>query len=231
MRSPINDINRLHKFLASQTVYPILLSTLFGLTLFGARVLQSQSFAYLNLIWNLFLAWIPFWMSIWAAMLYVTRPGRWWVLIFPGFLWLIFFPNAPYIITDFLHLAERPRIPLWYDILMVATFAWTGCFLAIASLRTMQIIVKNHIGWLMSWIFAGITLGLGGLGIYLGRFSRWNSWDIFIAPNEILHEVALRVFNPLSNIRFFGFTILFTSFLLICYLMFITIRKEPDTLT
>lgn len=228
MRSPINDI---HKFLASQTVYPILLSTLFGLALYAARVLQSNSFAYLNLIWNLFLAWIPFWMSIWAAVLYTTRPGRWWVLIFPGFLWLIFFPNAPYIITDFLHLEDRPRIPIWYDILMLATFAWTGCFLAIASLRTMQIIVKNHLGWLMSWIFAGSALILGGLGIYLGRFSRWNSWDIFISPNEIVHEVVLKVVNPLSNLRFIGFTMLFSSFLLICYLMFITIRKEPESIT
>lgn len=228
MRSPINDI---HRFLASQTVYPILLSTLFGLALYAARVLQSNSFAYLNLIWNLFLAWIPFWMSIWAAVLYTTRPGRWWVLIFPGFLWLIFFPNAPYIITDFLHLEDRPRIPIWYDILMLATFAWTGCFLAIASLRTMQIIVKNHLGWLMSWIFAGSALILGGLGIYLGRFSRWNSWDIFISPNEIVHEVVLKVVNPLSNLRFIGFTMLFSSFLLICYLMFITIRKEPESIT
>jgi uncharacterized membrane protein len=228
MPSPINDINRLHKFLASQTVYPILLSTLFALALYVARVLQSHSFAYLNLIWNLFLAWVPFWLSIWAAALYTNRPGRWWVLIFPGFLWLIFFPNAPYIITDFLHLSDRPRIPMWYDILMLATFAWTGCFLAIASLRTMQIIVKDHIGWVFSWAFAGIALGLGGLGIYLGRFSRWNSWDIFLSPNEILYEVVLKTVNPLSNLRFFGFTILFSSFLLICYLMFITIRKEPQ---
>jgi uncharacterized membrane protein len=111
---------------------------------------------------------------------------------------------------------------------MLATFAWTGCFLAIASLRTMQVIVRHHVGWLLSWAFAGIALGLGGLGIYLGRFSRWNSWDIFISPNEIIYEVVLRVLNPLSNLRFFGFTILFSSFLLICYLMFVTIRKEPQ---
>jgi uncharacterized membrane protein len=228
MRSPINDINRLHQFLASQTVYPILLSTLFALALYVARVWQSHSFAYQNLIWNIFLAWIPFWLSIWAAALYTARPGRRWVLILPGFLWLIFFPNAPYLITDFLHLSDRPRIPMWYDILMLATFAWTGCFLAIASLRTMQVIVRHHVGWLLSWAFAGIALGLGGLGIYLGRFSRWNSWDIFISPNEIIYEVVLRVLNPLSNLRFFGFTILFSSFLLICYLMFVTIRKEPQ---
>jgi uncharacterized membrane protein len=226
MQSQTNDLNRLHRFLTSQATYAILLSTLFALALFIARILQSHSVEYRNLIWNLFLAWIPYLFSLWTAALYALRPGRWWVLIFPGFLWLIFFPNAPYIITDFLHLSNRPGVPIWYDILLLATFAWTGCFLAIASLRTMQIIVKNHFGWLLSWFFVGAALTLGGLGIYLGRFSRWNSWDLFFTPKEILSDVAMRVMNPLSNLNFFGFTILFTGFLLVSYLMFISIRKE-----
>jgi uncharacterized membrane protein len=226
MENITSEIFRIHRFLSRQTIYPILLSTVFCLGLFSARVLHSHSFAYKNLIWNLFLAWIPYLFSIWAAALYSSRSGRWWVLIFPGFLWLIFFPNAPYIITDFLHLADRPRIPIWYDILMLASFAWTGCFLAIASLRTMQLLVKNHVGWVMSWVFAGAVLTLGGIGIYLGRFSRWNSWDIFFFPKEILYDVAVRVVNPLSNINFFGFTSIITIFLIVCYLMFITIRKD-----
>ena len=226
MKTLIKDLDRLHHFLLGQTMYPILLSTFFAVALFAARVLHSHSFAFQNLIWNLFLAWMPYLFSFWAAALYASKSGRWWVIIFPGFLWLIFFPNAPYIITDFLHLAYRPGVPIWFDILMLATFAWTGCFLAIASLRTMQIIVRNHLGWLMSWVFAGSVLALGGLGIYLGRFSRWNSWDIFISPKEILYEVAFRVLNPLSNLTFFRFTTLFTVFLLVCYLMFISIRRE-----
>jgi uncharacterized membrane protein len=228
MQNMINQLQGLHHFLARQTIYPILLSTAFALALFSSRVLQSQSFAYRNLIWNLFLAWMPYLFSLWAAALYSSRPGRWWVLIFPGILWLIFFPNAPYIITDFLHLADRPGVPIWYDILMLATFAWTGCFLAIASLRTMQLLVKNHVGWLMSWVFAGSVLTLGGIGIYLGRFSRWNSWDIFFSPKEIFLDVATRVVNPLSNLSFFGFTIIFTAFLIVSYLMFISIRRDSN---
>lgn len=228
MQNLINDLQSLHRFLARQTIYPILLSTFFSLALLSARVLQSHSFAYRNLIWNLFLAWIPYLFSIWAAALYVSRPGRRWVIIFPGILWLIFFPNAPYIITDFLHLADRPRIPIWYDILMLAAFAWTGFFLAIVSLRTMQIIVKNHFGWFMSWVFAGTALTLGGIGIYLGRFSRWNSWDIFFSPKEILFDVAVRIVNPLSNLNFFGFTTIITAFLIVFYLMFISIRRDSN---
>jgi uncharacterized membrane protein len=228
MQNLMGRFEKLHQFLANQTLYPITLSTIFALALFTARVIQSYSFAYTNLIWNLFLAWLPFLFSLWAAALYSARPDRKWVLLIPGFFWLLFFPNAPYIITDFLHLKERPGIPIWYDILMLAAFAWTGFFLAIASLRTMQLLVKNQFGWLPSWLFAGSALTLASIGIYLGRFSGWNSWDIFFSPKEILYDVAVRAINPLSNLNFYGFTSIITAFLIICYMMFISIRKDSQ---
>ena len=229
MQNYMNKFYKIHDFLVDQSIYPILLSTLFALALFSLRVFQSYAIAYGNLIWNLFLAWLPLVFSIWAAALYMKRSERRWVIIFPGFLWLIFFPNAPYIITDFLHLKDRPGIPIWYDILMLAAFAWTGFFLAIASLRTMQQLVRDRFGWLVSWIFAGSVLTLAGVGIYLGRFSRWNSWDILFSPKEILYDVAIRIANPLSNLNFFGFTTITTAFLIICYLMFISMRKDSAT--
>lgn len=223
----LNDRFKLiHQFLVTQTIYPIILSTIFALGLFTMRVLQSYTIAYSNLIWNLFLAWLPLIFSILTIKLYKSNPEKRWVLIFPGFLWLLFFPNAPYIITDFLHLKQRPGIPIWYDILMLAAFAWTGLFLAIASLRTMQILVKNHLGLIPSWIFATSVLSLAGIGIYLGRFSRWNSWDIFFTPKEILTDIAFRILNPVNNLNFYGFTGIITTFLVICYLMFITMRNE-----
>ena len=226
MLNPLDYLGRLHRFVNSQLLYPIVLSTLLAFALFSARVIQSQAFTYKNLVWNLFLAWLPFLFSLTAAALHAFFPKRWWLLIFPGLMWLIFFPNAPYIITDFLHLMDRPSVPLWYDILLLATFAWTGCFLAIASLRTMQILVKNYLGWFLSWVFAFFALASGGLGIYLGRFSGWNSWDLFFQPKDILYDIAIRFVNPLSNLRFFGFTILFTAFLVICYLTFVSVRPE-----
>ena len=96
--------------------------------------------------WNLFLAWMPYACGLWAAHLHRQGPGRWWMLLIPATLWAIFFPNAPYIVTDFVHLRERPPISLWYDLGMLATFAWTGCLLAIVSLNTMQALVQNYLG-------------------------------------------------------------------------------------
>lgn len=220
-----NLLYRMHRFFRDQLIYPLLLSTVLALATYFARVLLSDNLNYRNLVWNLFLAWLPYIFSVWAAALHRLAP-RWWILLLPpAALWLIFFPNAAYILTDFLHLEERAYIPLWFDILLLSMFAWTGIFLTIASLKTMQDIVRSYLGGLLSWLFVAVALGMSGLGIYLGRFERWNSWDLLIHPRSILADVLARFINPLNNLRFFGFTILFTAFLLVVYLMFISVRQ------
>ncbi len=221
---------KIHRFLATQSFYPIVLSTGLALFTYSGRIYQSDSWlVYRNLVWNLFLAWVPYLFSMLAAYFYITTPKRWWRIVAAGGLWLIFFPNAPYIITDFLHLYQRPYVPLWYDILLISIFAWTGIFLAIASLHTMQRITRRYFGKAMGWVFVGIALGLSGLGIYLGRFERWNSWDLLIRPRSIIEDVMGRFADPLDNLRFFAFTMLFTAFLLVCYLMFLS-SGYPDRL-
>lgn len=220
----------LNRFFLRQSLYPILLSSALALSLYVGRVLLSDNhWVYANLVWNLFLAWVPYLCSIWADGTHRLFSRRWGLLIIPGGLWLIFFPNAAYIVTDFLHLEEYWNIPLWYDLLLLASFAWTGIFLSIASLRTMQFLIMNYLGRLASWFFVGVALGLSGLGIYLGRFERWNSWDLLFNPKAILKDIAVWLVNPFDNLRFFGFTILFTSFLLVCYLTFVSVRRMDET--
>jgi uncharacterized membrane protein len=224
-----HDLRTLHRFLSGQLFYPILLSTALALSMYAFRVyLTHNRVIYINLVWNIFLAWIPYLCSLGAIAIARRYPRQWWLLIVPGALWLIFFPNAPYILTDFLHLDERASVPLWYDILMLVSFAWTGLFLAITSLRVMQLLVKTHLGSGLSWVFVGVALGLSGLGIYLGRFERWNSWDLFFHPKTIMKDVAVLLANPMDNLRFVGFTILFTAFLLVCYLTFISVRRMDE---
>jgi uncharacterized membrane protein len=156
--------------------------------------------------------------------MHVRRPTWIWPLAVPVALWLLFFPNAPYLVTDFLHLVEREPVPIWYDILMLATFAWTGVLLGFASLRAIQTIVADHLGQFASWLFVSGSLGLGGLGIYLGRFSRWNSWDVFSEPKAVLKDLLLPFTSPLNNKEFFGFSLLFAAFLLVGYLAYVSMR-------
>jgi uncharacterized membrane protein len=215
---------KIHRFLMDQLLYPILLSTLLAVGMYAGRVYFSQQWSFLYLIWNLFLAWLPYLFSLLAAGLDRMYPRHGWLLLAPGAAWLAFFPNAPYLLTDFLHLRERYPIPMWYDTGLLAAFAWTGVFLAIASLRTMQALVRAHAGWLFSWAFVTAVAGLSGLGVYLGRFLRWNSWDLLFQPFNILEDLLARLADPLSHRGFLGFTLMFTAFLLVCYLMFISVH-------
>jgi uncharacterized membrane protein len=225
----MNSFKGLHIFFLEHSFYPIVLSSALAIVLFFGRVLRSDSLVYRNLVWNLALAWVPYLASLWAASFYRLMPRFPWLLVFPGALWLAFFPNAPYIVTDFLHLQPRPGIPIWYDILLLATFAWTGLFLAIISLRTMHALIKQQTGWLIGWLFAGTALLLGGLGIYLGRFSRFNSWDLVLNPTDVLYDVAIRFVDPIRNLSFFGFTLLFSAFLWVVYLTVTSISHEATT--
>jgi uncharacterized membrane protein len=207
-----------HHFAVRQGLYPVVLATLLAAALFIGRVYLSSSLIFIGLVWNLFLAWIPYLVSLGLSLLKPGRPWRWGYLAGLGLVWLIFFPNAPYIVTDFLHLQHRPPIPIWYDIAFIAVFAWCGLFLGVFSLRTMQQLVRQAAGRLAGWVFVAGVVGLSGLGIYLGRFLGWNSWDLLFQPRAILTDVAVRLANPLQHPGTFGVTLIFALFLLVCYL-------------
>jgi uncharacterized membrane protein len=214
----LDRLRRVHRFLADHSLYPLLFSSILAVFLFAARVMRSGSTTYLNLPWNLFLAWIPYVAALWAVHLHRARPGRWWVLLIPGALWLAFFPNAPYILTDFWHLAHRPPVPVWYDIGLLSLFALTGLFLGILSLRMMQCLMEHYLGRLLGWGFVLVSLVLCGLGIYLGRFLRWNSWDLLLNPHGVLADIAVRLANPLEHAQTYGVTLRFGAILLVVYL-------------
>ena len=217
-----NHFFRIHSF------YPLLLSTMMACAFYAFRVIYSGTYNYANLLWNLTLAWLPYIFAVIASSVYGITPKRWWLIFLFGFLWLVFFPNAPYIVTDFYYLDPRPPVPLWFDISLIAIFAFTGCFLAIASLRTIHVMIDKSLGRIYGWLFALFSLGLASFGVYLGRFGRYNSWDILLEPKSILQEIAGNLLNPLDNLGFVGFTIMFTSILLVFYLMFVTASMPSD---
>jgi uncharacterized membrane protein len=215
-----DDLRQLHHFLMRHALYPMLLSTGLACGLFAGRVYLSHGGTYRFLVWNLFLAWIPYVSALGVAWLHQTRPRQWWLLVLPSAIWLLFFPNAPYIITDFLHLQTRWAVPTWYDTILIAAFSWSGLFLGIFSLRAMQSLVRAFLGPIVSWLFVFGALVASSLGIYIGRFLRWNSWDLLLHPQNVWDDVVFRLANPLVYRQTFGVTLLFAAFLLVCYLTF-----------
>jgi len=137
------------------------------------------------LIWNLFLAWMPYVLSLWIVSLCRSPQRRWWSLPFATIAWALFLPNAPYIMTDFGHLLHPRRFPFMYDMVTIFAFAWTGLLLGLTSLHLLQKEVRGAWGKLAAGTFVlGATL-MTGMGIYLGRFLRWNSWDILRRPGRM----------------------------------------------
>ena len=184
-----------------------------------ARMAYSNSQDYSALTFNLELAWIPF---IFASIAYAVSWSRKLLyLVVPvcAFVWLIFFPNAPYILTDFQHLnTNATNAPLWYDVLMLVWFAWTGLLLGVVSLYLMQEIVTRAFGRVTGWLFTIAVTFLSSFGIFLGRFYRWNSWDILGDPMPIAHDIWGFLRHPFANLRVYGFTLLFTLLFLFVYL-------------
>jgi uncharacterized membrane protein len=183
-----------------------------------ARWLRAGSPEFGFLAWNLFLGAIPLVAS--GLLVRADRnreavPVR--VVWFA--LWLLFLPNAPYIVTDFIHLAPRPPIALWFDIAVIYSFAAAGVILGYASVADVHALFARHWGAAAGWAVALTALLLSGLGVFLGRFVRWNSWDALLHPHRLLSHVASRSLDPADHSRSIGVTLVYGVGLMLGYVV------------
>ncbi len=207
---------------------PAVLCTGLSVSLIVARWSYTGQPAYLFLVWNLFLAWVPWVCAVPLAAIPSRAMHRWKLL--PLFCtWLAFLPNAPYLVTDLLHLRPRAGVPLWFDAALLFVFAWTGCLLGFLSLTAVHGRLEAWLGRTVGWLFvAGVSL-LSGFGIYLGRFPRWNSWDIITRPEQLLSDVMARLLNPTGHPRTMVVTLLFATLMIAGYTAFARMRCGPLT--
>lgn len=169
------------------------------------------------LVWNLFLAAVP---AMASTMLGRAARDRANPLVQLGWfaLWLLFLPNAPYIVTDFIHLGPRPPVPFWFDIALFVSCAGTGLMLGYAATAEVQRVVAARFGAPISWVVALGALFLSGFGIYLGRFMRWNSWDVVARPGALLGQIGDRLFDPGGHPRTVAVTLVYGVGLVLGYL-------------
>jgi uncharacterized membrane protein len=192
-------------------------STLLTVALLGLRISRTHNAVFFFLAWNLLLAWLPLLASQAVTALAARRGPSWAVWVGAG-VWLALFPNAPYVVTDLIHLHPREGVPMWFDAALLFSAAWTGMALGCVSLSQMQAWVTRARGARAGWLMALGVLGLSAVGIGLGRFERWNSWDLVSAPMAI----AADVFSPLGKPERLGFTALFAGLQVCAYL---TLRR------
>lgn len=174
------------------------LASVVAVGLLTARVALTGRLQFGFLLWNLFLAWVPYWLSL--AMMAAHRAGRsGTVLLAWGVPWLAFLPNAPYLVTDLVHLRARAGVPLGYDATMLVTFALAGLMLGMVSLRLVHHVAAARAGALWGWVTAVAVLALSAVGIVLGRVYRFNSWDLLLDARGLLQVVARWLRAPLHD--------------------------------
>lgn len=169
-----------------------------GIVMLAGRIAITGSLEHWGLFWNLFLAWLP------LVCAYMTR--QCWqcgLLNHYGFLtgvtlWLLLFPNAPYLITDLIHLKEVPDYLLWYDSLMTFSFALAGLLTGLYSVLMIHRLIEQIIHRVMAWAIMVGCLILSSYGVYLGRFGRWNSWDVLTNPFSLVKYSVSNLDNPIA---------------------------------
>ena len=189
--------------------------------LLALRVWRSHDAIYFFLVWNLVLATVPF-----AAALLFERVKSLAAQIIAFAVWLVFLPNAPYILTDFIHLRPRPPIPLWFDVLLLLSAAGTGLLLGYGSVIIVQRVIERRHGVKTGWMVSAVALFLSAFGIYLGRFVRFNSWEVVTDPMPLFADIAYRFLNPMQHPRTFVVTALYGIALLLGYAALHVVAEE-----
>ena len=194
------------------------------------RIVYLGHWSQLYLAWNLFLAWIPLLLALVAARAFNATPTRRAQGTVAGVAWLMFFPNAPYILTDCVHLLRSGHY-FWVDLVLILLFALTGLVLGFCSLYLMQRVVARRFGWPMGWLFAAAVAALSGFGIYVGRFWRWNSWDVLLNPLNLLADVGSWLLHVPFHPKLGVVPALFATLLFIAYVSLYALthlREAPE---
>jgi uncharacterized membrane protein len=171
------------------------------------------------MFWNIFLASVPFFIS--SFLLLRTNKEN---IIRPFFvigfiLWLLFLPNAPYVITDFIHLGRIRAVPVMYDIFVLFSSAWASLLFGLYSLEHMEKMISLRFSKKVTHITMIAIIFFVSFGVYLGRFLRFNSWDFFISHKFLLSSVW-EVFTKSDNLNVYYYSVLFFVFIYVSFISF-----------
>ena len=187
---------------------------IFIVAMIVARMVYTDSMRHIFLVWNIFLAWIPYALSAFFASIHKKQL---WKQLFLFSSWLLFFPNALYIVTDLVHLQDNGTAPLWFDVLLLFSSSLLGLLLAFVSLFRAERFLQQKFSSARVMVIMPVILFLGSYGVYLGRFGRWNSWDVIHNPIQLGEDIARSVIYPFEHLQAWAVTVMFTLFFYLLY--------------
>ncbi|MDQ2715174.1 MAG: DUF1361 domain-containing protein [Chloroflexota bacterium] len=235
MLQDIHTLHPLNLLLVGLLLLPMIgsacLFTVVTVGLLFARAKIFRQRVYKPMLFNLFLAWIPIicvGVALLAFLASVLRgEGLLWVTIVLLGIWFVFFPNSTYLVTEFHHLRdEKADIPYWFDTIMILALALCGLLLGSFSLLLVQQLLLIYLPGPLTWVLFVAYLFLSNVGIYIGRFLRFNSWDVLANPFKLLTRLGKVWQEKQTRRQLLLFASLFTLFLLTFYL-FLYSAVEP----
>jgi uncharacterized membrane protein len=206
-----------------RSTWALFLLSLFSILLTVVRAAVTGRSMFLFLWWNLFLAFIPW--SI-ATFVRVRNIQNRWLLAVLLLCWIVFFPNAPYILTDLIHLQDDRSAPLWFDMMLLLSFGFLGMYYGFVSLHLLETRFQRRLPGLWAGAASVVLIYLACFGIYLGRFLRWNSWDLVDNLGRVMSDIYQRLADPFDHRETWGFTVLFGTFLNLAYWCFKTFSGD-----
>jgi uncharacterized membrane protein len=202
----------------------LLLSAGFSCILLLIRMVVTGWIEYIFLPWNLFLGFVPYLITRWMTTNVSILEYRLKSLLLLV-IWLLFIPNAFYIITDLFHFTQVRSAPKWFDLLLIFSFAWNGLVAGMLSIQKMELVLKFILNKTLSIPFMFLIMWLCGLGIYIGRYLRFNSWDVVTNPFSLAGELIGLLIHPFQNSIAWGMTGCYAVFMTLAYY---TIKKSGE---
>ncbi|WP_072332022.1 MULTISPECIES: DUF1361 domain-containing protein [unclassified Paenibacillus] len=219
--------------------YPAV-AVLLALTVFCAGTslylrYRTGTIVYNSLIWDIFLGWVPLMLSL--IVLEWARRKRSWssriILLTAGPAWFFFLPNASYLVTELIHAFRyfKPNpfttfwlhTDFWLSLISIFSTGLLGLLLFSLSLYIVHELVSESVGRLYGWLGAGFTIAVSSVGIYIGRFIRWNSWDVLYEPQAIISDMLQIVTDERSGKFMLAFTLLVFVVQALMYIFFHTV--------
>lgn len=188
---------------------------IFSVAICATRIYFTHTVSYFFLNWNLFLAFIP--LAITQFLIKSNYSNKKTTLVLSLFSWLVFFPNSPYILTDLFHLRHNTAMPIWFDLMLILSYAWTGLLAGFLSLIQLEQMALSFYKPRTVHALTVFVLFLSGFGVYVGRYLRFNTWDIVSNPIHLAQDLFARFYNPSAHPRTWGVTFLMGTFLCLVY--------------
>lgn len=215
-----------------QLLTTLLFSSSVSVTLLALRMVVAGNFKFWFMIWNLFLAWVPLIFALGLRINLVKKPLAAWQNLGLLALWLGFLPNSFYLMSDLIHLQSSGEASVLYDIAIMMSFIINGLILGYISVYIVHIQLVKYLKPRTVHVILGLVFLACGFAIYLGRYLRWNTWDIFLNPAGILFDLSERVINPILHIQTyivtFVFFVVLTSTYAVIYQLIRVLSQNPQ---